>query len=127
MRLIIFIVAIIFSSCKYEEPKIIIKKIKTDDIKLKWYYYSYISTNSPEYILVEKKGEKKIIFEGEAPITDVTINKHDIIIKLADLSHGIVNTNHLKKNVFNYNIVLDRTGTIEELWAVPDGIRESTW
>ena len=122
----LLIIAATLGSC-INEPKIIIKKIENDDISIKWFYYSYISNNSPQYILVAKDGKEKIILEAESLITNVILNKNYIIIKIGDLHYGSIVTNPIDKKIFGYNILIDSTGTNEERMSVSNGEPESTW
>ena len=51
--------------------KLVIKNISNDDIAIKWYYYSYITNISPEFIDV-KKGDSIIqIYKADDVFTDV--------------------------------------------------------
>lgn len=111
-------------SCNIEDPKFIRKKIVNKEITVKWFYYSYITNTSPDFVVIEKNGIAKEIYKAESVIVDVSLHEHDIILKLFRPSNGIVFTKQVEKVVFGYNIVLDSTATIEQVSLIPDGVKE---
>lgn len=81
--------------------KIYKKQSTNKEISVDWYSYSYITSESPNYVSVKKKNQEKLIFECGYGLQDIEINKDSIIIY------------HLKfneppkvheKNVFGYII-----------------------
>ena len=50
-----------FMSCGND--KIYDKQLKNNEINVDWYHYSYITSNSPNYVEVRKGAEKELIFE----------------------------------------------------------------
>ncbi len=123
LKLLLIIVGSILS-CNQKEEKIVIKKISNDDITIKWYYYSHITNNSPDIVEVEKRSTRKEVYKAEGIISNVTLNEHNIIIKLVEPENGIVYTKDVNKELFGYKIVLDSTGTFDEYRLKPKGIKE---
>lgn len=100
-------------------------KVGNNEIVVRWYYHSYISNVSPDYVVVEKNGERKEIYKATGVVLNVTLKGHDIILKLVEPSKNLVFTKKVEKEVYGYNIVLDTSGTYDELRLIPDGIKES--
>lgn len=115
----------IFFSCNQEEPKFVRKQIDNKDISIKWYYYSYITNLSPDFVVVEKGGDKKEIYKATGVILNVALQDSNIVLKLIEPSKNLVFTKKADEEVFGYKIKLDTTGTYEELWRIPDGVKES--
>jgi hypothetical protein len=123
-KLFLIFLITIFNSCNQEQSKFVRKQIQNKEISIKWYYYSYITNNSPDFIVVEKNGMKKEIYKATRAILNVTLNNHNIILKLVEPSKNLVFTKHVNKEVFGYKIILDSTGTYNDLPLIPDGIKE---
>ena len=119
---ILIIIGVI--GCMQEEPKFVIKKISDNDITIKWYYYSYITNNSPEFVVLEKQNVKKQLFKGVAMITDVSVNEQNIIIKYINPSKEEDYEKTSETKIFGFNIIMDSTGTYDEYKLVPNGIKE---
>ena len=115
----------IFFSCNQEEPKFVRRQIDNKDVTIEWYYYSFITNNSPDFVVVEKNGSKKEIYKATGVVLNVTLKDHSIILKLVEPSKNLVFTKNVEKEVYGYNIVLDTTGTYDELRFRPDGVKES--
>jgi hypothetical protein len=124
MKLLYVMSITFFLSCFQNEPKFVRKTIDNNDIKIKWFFYSYITSVSPDKVEVEKKGDKKIIFEADGVITNVTLKKDSIILRLIPPSLGIVYTKNIADEVFGYKIILDSSAAIEELNLIPDFKKE---
>ncbi|HMO62553.1 MAG TPA: hypothetical protein PKC39_15570 [Ferruginibacter sp.] len=114
----------IFLSCNQDEPKFLRKQIDNKDIVIKWYYHSYITNNSPDFVVAEKNGNKKEIYKATWVILNVTLQDSTIILKLVEPSKNLVFTKKVDEEVFGYKIKLDTTGTYEELMRIPDGVKE---
>lgn len=112
------------TGCMLQDSKFVRKRIKRNNISIKWCYYSYITNNSPDIVLVEKDGHSKEIFRANNVISDVNIQDQNIILRLVKPSHGIVFTKNVDKEVFGYKISLDTTGVEEEMRFIPNGIKE---
>ena len=104
--------------------KLVIKNISNDDIAIKWYYYSYITNISPEFIDV-KKGDSIIqIYKADDVFTDVNIVGKNIVLKQFEPWRGIIYTKKLLPEVFGYKIVIDTNATYDEYRSVPKAIKE---
>ncbi len=115
----------IFWSCNVGEPKFVRKQIDNKDITIKWYYHSFISNVSPDFVIVEKDGNKREIYKATEVILNVTLKDHNIILKLVEPSKGLVFTKKVDEEVFGYKIILDTTGTYDELRLRPDGVKQN--
>lgn len=125
MKILMFIPLLSFLlSCNQEEPKFVRKQINNKDITIKWYYYSYISNNSPDFVVVEKNGHKKEIFKATWTILNVSLDNHNIILRVLGPSKSMVFTKQIDEEVFGYKITLDTTGSSNEIRLIPDGIKE---
>jgi hypothetical protein len=116
-------VLILLVSC-ISNDKLIVKNISNNDISIKWYYYSYISNISPDFIDVKKGDSLVQIYKAEGVITDVLIENNKIKIKVYNLKNGIIYTDNLLSEVFDYKIELDTTSTRNEFLNRPDAIKE---
>ena len=116
-----FIVVII--SCDLGNKEFTRKKLSDGNIKIKWFYYSYITDNSPEFIVVEKDGISKKIYEADHVITNIFLKEHRIIIKVVKPKPDLVYTQDVLKEVFGYEIVFDSTGTYQELYSDPNKVK----
>ena len=116
---------LVFLSCNTKDPKFIRKKIENKDVKITWFYHSYLTNNSPDFVVVEKDGNIKEIYKADGVVVDVLLKEHDIILKLFAPSKGIVFTKQVEKEVYGYNIILDSTAPYEAFGLRPDGVKEN--
>gem|GEM_PF-1208363 len=114
----------IFLSCNLGNSKFVLKQIDNKDILIKWYYYSYITNNSPDFVVVEKNGNKKEIYKATGTILNVMLKDHNIILKTLGPSESMVFTKHVDDEVFGYKIILDTTGTYHEKRLIPNAVKE---
>jgi hypothetical protein len=114
----------ILLSCNQEDPKFVRKQIKDKDVSIKWFYYSYISNMSPDFVVVEKNGKEKEIYKATGVILNVTLEDNSIVLRLVEPSKNLVFTKNVDATVFGYKITLDTTGTYDELRLRPDGVKE---
>ena len=112
-------------SCNTGQQKFVVKQIDNKDITIQWYYYSYITNQSPHFVVVEKGGEKIEIYKATEVILNVTLKDQNIILKLVEPSKGLVFTKKVHEKVFGYKITLDTTGTYDELRLRPDGVKQN--
>lgn len=125
MKIIVFLFSTsIFLSCGLKDAKLIRKEVQTNDITIKWYYYSYITSGSPDIVDVIRKGEKKELYKGTRIILDVSMNEDSIFLKLVHPSEGYADTKKVEDSVFGYKIVVDTTGVPTDLNFIPKGIKE---
>ncbi|MBS0030270.1 hypothetical protein ACTJJ0_23720 [Chitinophaga sp. 22321] len=128
MRLLILISLISsFLSCNLENSKFVRKKIDNNDISIKWYYYSYITNGSPDFVVVEKNGKEKEIYKATGTVLNVMLKDHNIVLRTVGPSESMIFTKHVEEEVFGYKITLDTTGTYHERRLIPDGIKEGWW
>lgn len=122
-NLITFLI-ILTSISGCSQSKFVRKIIETKGVKVLWYYYSNISNNSPDIIEVSNGNESKIIFKGVDVITDFSVIKDTIIIKMYKPERGIIIEYNTKDKVFDYYVRLDSTATIYDYKKIPDGKKE---
>ena len=120
----LFIMLTIFESCGIVgDSKFIRKQIQLNNGTLKWYYYCYITSMSPDIVLIEKDGNEKEIYKATRVITDISLKADTIILKLVEPSKGLVFTKNVEKEIFGYKIIVDSSGTYEDLNFRPKGIK----
>jgi hypothetical protein len=120
------LVSIIFFilSCGSGDVRLVRKKLQNKDIIITWYYHSFITNNSPDYVVLERDGVTNEIYKAERVITDVALSKNNIILRLVKPSLGVVYTEKIQDNILGYKIIVDTTDNIESLRFIPDGIKE---
>lgn len=74
----LFFLFIIVMSCGSD--KIYDKQLKNDEISIDWYHYSYISSGSPNYVVVRKGNKEELIFEYGWGLQDIELYKDTITI-----------------------------------------------
>lgn len=106
--------------------KFVIKNVTNDDIAIKWYYYSYITNNSPEFIDVKKGDSIVQIYKADGFITDVSIKDKNIVVKGVETNTGggIIYTKKPLSEVFGYKIIIDSTATNDDYKRTPKAIKE---
>jgi len=107
-----------------DNDKLVIKNTTNDDISMKWYYYSYITNNSPEFIDIKKGDSIVQIYKAVDVITDVLIKDKSIILKQFEPSRGIIYTKKVLPDVFGYKIIIDTTATYDEYRYIPKAVKE---
>lgn len=121
MKYIFAITALLFISC---DSKFIRKDIEDGQASIKWYYYSYISNNSPDIIEIKKNDSCVEIVRAEQIIKDVEVRKETIFIKTYPFSTGIVYSDNIRKRALGYSIVIDSTIVEGENIKIPLGVKE---
>jgi hypothetical protein len=119
-----FIVICCFFGCSIFEAKLVRKKIEENNITVKWYYYSYITSGSPDIVEVESSGNTKEIFKATEAILNVQLANDTIFIKVINDSTSFIYMKNIDTNVFGYTIVIDSTGSYDELRFRPDAVKE---
>ena len=116
---------ILFASC-ISNDKFVIKSIDNNEVSIKWYYYSYISNLSPEFIDVKKGDSTVQIYKADGFITDVSIKDKSIMVKgvQTNIGGGIIYTKKPLAKVFGYKIIIDSTATIDDYRKTPKAIKE---
>ena len=100
MKTILFTFMIILTiSCGSD--KIYNKQLKNNEINVDWYHYSYISSGSPNYVIVRKGDKEELIFEDLESIQNIELHNDTITI----LHLKFYETPKVKKgSVFGYAI-----------------------
>ncbi len=115
----------IFLGCGTGDSRLIRKEIKLNGGgSIKWYYYSYITNMSPDIVLIEKNGKEKEIYKATFVIADVELRGDSIILKLVNPSNGLIFTKRVERDVFDYKVILDSSGTHDDLNLIPKGVKE---
>jgi hypothetical protein len=129
MNKIIFLLLIILSTGCKSDHKYVRKEVGNSNIKVKWFFYSYITDNSPDFVTVELKGKGIVeeICKAKFVITDFFLEDSAIVIKLFEPSKGLVLTKPLPKNIFGYDIVFDSSATLNDLRNMSNGTKEARW
>lgn len=78
MKIYTLLLFITLISCGSD--KIYKKQLANKEIEVDWYYYSYITSNSPNYVSVKKNNKEKLIFEYGYGLQDIEINQDTIVI-----------------------------------------------
>lgn len=127
MNIVLIITSLFFlCSCNASDPRFVRKELDNKDITVTWYYYSYISNQSPDYVVVEKSGVKREIFKATWLIVDVNLKDNKIVIRLLKPHDSHVFPKTVEKEVFGYQIVFDSTATYDEMQLIPDGKKTKT-
>ncbi len=80
--LFIFTILIIFSGCSLINSKrLYFKYIKTANIEIEWFYYSYLTSYSPNYIIATCENKIDTICISNN-IIDVNINLRDSLVQI---------------------------------------------
>ncbi len=126
MKVYLILTAIIAAtSCNFGDSKLIRKRLKTEEVVINWYYYSYRTNYSADKIEIsDYNKQEKIIYEAVDVVTDIQVEDKTIIIKLYKPSRGLIYTEQPLKKVFGYSIVYDTIVTQREYYNRPMGIKE---
>ena len=121
--ILIFVLLIILAGCLFKDKKIVILKIDNNDIIIKWYYYSYITDFSNEFVEVSKEDKHVIIYESRDVVTNITLDANRITIKTCEpyRKQKTIYTKVPEKEVFGYKILFDTTASYEEYRNIPNG------
>ena len=117
----LFFVFIILLGCKHSEPKFTRKTVDNGDIIIRWFYYSYITSLSPDIITVQKGDSIMEVLKAKRLVLDIRINSKKIIIKTCSFSDGTIVSSNTSQGVFGYKTEFDTSGTYEDLNFIPDG------
>lgn len=107
MRRLLFLF-ILLASCGSD--KIYDKQLNNHEINIDWYHYSYISSGSPNYIVVRKGEKEELILEYGWGLQNIELHNDTITI----LHFKFHETPKVKKdNVFGYAIKYKETNSNE--------------
>ena len=124
MKFITSIIVISLLSCGVKDSKFVRKKIGNNEITIRWYYYSYITSISPDLIVIEKGNEKMELYKAKEVIADISLKEHNVVIKVVHPEKGIVYTKSINEQVFGYRILIDTSENYNDLILRPDGVKE---
>jgi len=114
------ILSILFMiSCK--DTQYIRKKVSNGDITVKWYFYSYTTTNSNEIVDLQKGDSIITIFKTSVSPYDIQLKGKDIIVFCNNKpeNEGIVS------EAIEYKIIVDTSGSEFKGWdKIPKGKKE---
>ncbi|MCU0322556.1 MAG: hypothetical protein MUE72_09080 [Chitinophagaceae bacterium] len=104
------------------DDKLVRKEIRYYDINVIWYYKSYITSTSPDIVMIKRNGESVDIITATSSILDFKIEGEDSIkIKLKENPGAFIRKITPQKEVFGYKIIFDSTGKPEDFINVPIG------
>ncbi|RFS13582.1 hypothetical protein [Emticicia sp. C21] len=118
MRIIsILLLIIAFQSCvpsfdSTEKDRLYLKEINDSKIKLEWFFYSTISTTTPDYILLTKKNSDNINIDTICVannVADLSLNGNEILIGFSGTPQRYTETIKLPETVLGYKVVIDTT------------------
>ena len=111
--LLTFTILILLTSCSLiKNKRLYFKYIKTANIEIEWFYYSYLTSYSPNY-LIATQGEKTDTICVSNNIIDVNINIRDSIVLITFNGHPCLYGEriNINKNIGKYKIVCDTSST----------------
>lgn len=120
-KTVLILAALFFSGCLFQDDKLVRKKIKDGEITIKWFYYSYISNRSPDIVTVNKGEIEHVLFRATGSITDVSLSKKTIFIKLIDPPDY---TKNVPQEIFGYKVIMDSSTTYLDWNNLPRGVKE---
>ncbi|MCO6357565.1 hypothetical protein BXY85_0489 [Roseivirga pacifica] len=123
MKRSIVLVLLVFFSCDFSQgnDRFIRKTLDDGVIEISWYYHSYISDVSPDFVEVKKGDVVKVLFEAKDVISNVQLFGDTIYLSLYKPVRGIVHTKNPDLSFFGYHLLIDSLATREEYYARPDG------
>jgi hypothetical protein len=126
MNKLLFLIGLLaFAGCQNNDTKFVRKKVSNSETEVTWYYYSYITNASPDYVEIKKNDSVKIICEAVNVISDVKLGLNQVEIKLTLLEKRLPSSTVIfGSNFFGYKVLFDSTGTVNDLRLIPDAIKE---
>ncbi len=109
-------------NCNSQNDKFMRKEISNDKISVEWYYFSYITNNSPDFVVVKSGDNEKEIYKATDVITDVFLNDSSIVIKLFKPYRGIVFSKNPLSEIYGHKIIIDTTSAYEEYLQTPTAV-----
>ena len=113
-------VAFLFFGCN-ADSRLIRKELHERDITVQWFYYSYITNDSPDIVSIKKDGKEVELCRIRTAITDVKICRKNIIIKYYWSHRSRIDSLTELQEAFGYKIIFDSAGTLEERQQIPVG------
>lgn len=63
------------------------------------------------------------MFRAYSVIVNVSLKHDSILLKLMEPSNGIIRTKVVPKEVFNYKVIVDTSGTYDDLRSIPHSVK----
>jgi hypothetical protein len=104
----IYLLTFLLNGCfmKFEPPhKLYLKRIATNETIVEWYFYSTISTSTPDYLVLTTKGMIDTICVAHN-IKDVSLEDSTIQISFYG-KPSLYDHNAVVKMTMNYKIIID--------------------
>lgn len=113
MREVYYIsVFLIFVLISCNNEKLFREVITKDDVVISWYFYSYISDTSPDFIEITKDDSSTLIYKGISVIRDIEVNNDTILISHLKFQEN----SYIKKRtkpIYGYTIVYKEVSSHE--------------
>ncbi len=88
------------------EDRLFLKEMKDSVSKLEWFYYSTISTITPDYITIEKNGKIDTICRAEN-IVDLRLEKSKILIHFDGKPKRYGKAIKITSKAMDYDVIVD--------------------
>lgn len=123
MKKSIILILVALYSCDLSQgnDRFVRKSFDDGRVNVNWYYFSYITDVSPDFVEVVKGDSVAILFEAKNVISNVELKNDTIYLSLFEPYRGIVHTKNPKLACFGYHVLIDSLATREEFYARPDG------
>ena len=124
-RIIFVIVSILYVACGIEDSKFIRKRLNNSEVEVTWYYYSYITNVSPDFVEIRRGDSIKVICEAGYEIVDVKLGSDQVEVRFSlPADRQLSSAQIFGSDFFGYPAVFDSSGTTSELRLIPDGVKE---
>jgi len=126
MKNLALLILVVLCSCDTSQrnERFVRKSVDDGNIKVTWYYLSFITDISPDFVEVVKGDSSKIIFEAKNVISNVEVADERIYLSLYKPDRGIIHTKNPELEFFGYHLVIDSLATMEEFYGRPDGKKD---
>lgn len=119
IKILIFI--FLFQGCVPEfkptlKDRLFLKEIEKPPVKLEWYFYSTVSSETPDYITIEKGGVIDTICLSNN-IADLKFENNQITIGFYGVPQRYTEPIEIPDSVMGYEILIDTTYTTHSLTA----------
>ncbi|HEX7753915.1 MAG TPA: hypothetical protein VF421_01105 [Niabella sp.] len=88
------------------EDKLFLKEIKNGNVQLEWFFYSTVSSETPDYITIQEEGRIDTICIANN-IADLNLNSKKIIIGFYGKPQKYMKSIKIPATVMNYEIIID--------------------
>lgn len=98
------------------EDRLYIKEINQRKIHLSWFFYSTVSTVTPDYITIQKEGRTDTICIA-SNVADLKFDGHKIVIEFYGAPNRYAKTIKLPETTIGYPVIVDTTEVFSDLTA----------